>query len=321
MNKDSTGILNNIRSRLDTLFSVRVVDNHYVIRLFGLKFCKKFPYKYDFQEVTECGVTIEKRDPKIIVSLTTFPGRINIVYKTVSTLLQQSVKPDEVVLWLAEEQFPTKELPENLTRLQQFGLTIKWCDDTRSFKKLIPSLVEYPNDIIITVDDDYYYDKDLIKTLLEENSKHPDCIIGGRAMLLVRRPNGNYKLIRRSYIYDDTYLPSFLNPFIGFSGVLYPPHSLHKDVLDKSKFMELIPTNDDAWFWLHGVRNRTKFVPCKDSYKLKYYTIENSQETGLYQVNGANSQTGIGGEGAVNMFLGIYPDLRKIMDEERLGAE
>ena len=187
--KETTGLWNNFRSGLDKLFSVRIVDEHIVMRLFGLKFCKKYPWRYEFQEVTEYGLTTEKRNPKVIVSLTTFPGRINIVYKTISTLLTQTVKPDEVILWLAEEQFPTKELPENLTRLQKFGLTIKWCEDIRSFKKLIPTLKENPNDIIITTDDDYYYDKDLIKTLLEEHQKYPDCIIGGRAMLLVLQRN------------------------------------------------------------------------------------------------------------------------------------
>lgn len=315
------GLLSNLRSKLDTLFSFRVVDDHYIVRLFGLKFCKKFPYSYEFREVSETGITLEKRNPRVIVSLTTFPARINIVYKTISTLLQQTEKPDEVILWLANEQFPTKELPENLTRLQEFGLTIKWCDDIRSYKKLIPTLAEYPNDIIVTVDDDYYYDKDLIKTLLSEHKKYPNCIIGGRAMILVRKADGSYRLRRRSYIYDDSYLPSFLNPFIGFGGVLYPPKSLHSDVFDREKFMKIIPTNDDAWFWINAVRNRTKFVPCKDSYKLKYYTIEDSQSVGLYQVNDSKSQVGLSGEAAANYFLKTYTDAKEIIDAERLGAE
>ena len=61
--------------------------------------------------------------------------------KTIKTLLKQTVKPDKVVLWLAEEQFPQKEneLPSELLELQNFGLTIKWCTDIRSYKKLIPA--------------------------------------------------------------------------------------------------------------------------------------------------------------------------------------
>lgn len=315
--KKTTGFWNNFRSKLDVLFSFRVVDEHYVLRIFGIKFCKKYPYKFDFKEASELGITTEKRSPKIIVSLTTFPGRINLVYKTITTLLQQTVKPDEVILWLANEQFPTHELPENLTRLQEFGLTIRWCEDIRSYKKLIPTLTEHPDDIIITTDDDYYYDKNLIKTLLDEHDKNPDCIIGTRAMLHVRQKSGKFKLIRRSYIYDDTYLPSYLNAFIGFGGVLYPPHSLHPDILDKEKFMKLIPTNDDAWFWLHGALQGTKIVPCKNGYKLKLYPIENSQVVGLYQINGANTTVGIGGQEAANMFMEMYPELKAKINSER----
>ena len=298
---------NNLRSFFDSIFSFRKVDEHIIVRLFGMKFCKKVNVCADYTEANEYGLTREKRNPKIIVSLTTFPGRIDIVHKTISTLLQQTVKPDEIVLWLAEEQFPDKILPENILKLQEYGLTIKWCNDIKSYKKLIPSLKEYSEDIIITVDDDYYYDKNLLKILLDEHFEHPDCIIGGRAMRLIPR-NGRYLLKRRSYIYDSSYLPNFLNPFIGFSGVLYPPHCLHDDVFDENKFMEIIPTNDDAWFWINAVRKGTKFVPAKEGYKLKYYTVESSQETGLYQVNGANTQRGICGEDAANMFLKMYPD-------------
>ena len=309
------GFLQNLRSKLDGLFSVRMVDEHLVIRLFTLKFCKKFDYKYDFQPASEYGLNREIRNPKVIVSLTTFPARIEIVYKTITTIMQQSVKPDKIVLWLAEEQFPDKNLPENLTRLEQFGLTIKWCEDIRSYKKLIPSLKEYPDDIIVTLDDDYYYDKDLLKTLLEEHEKYPNCIIANRAMRLIVKQEGKHRMVKRSYIYDSSYLPSYKNFFIGFGGVLYPPHCLYSEVLDKEKFMTIIPTNDDAWFWLNAIRNNTKIVQSRNGYKLKMYPIENSQELGLYKLNCNNSQLGITGEVAANMFAEQYPDFNSRIHE------
>lgn len=309
----TVNLLQRLKSIIAWWFSFQNVDEHYVIKFFGLKFCGKHKVNYDFKEVKECGVIIEKRTPKIIISLTTFPARINMVYKTISTLLEQTEKPDEVVLWLADEQFPNRELPSNLTRLQEYGLTIKWCNDIKSYKKLIPSLREYSDDIIITVDDDYYYDKNLVKSLLEEHKKYPKCIIGGRAMILKPDKNWQFKLKRRSYVYDGSYLPSYLNPFIGFAGVLYPPNSLHKDVLDESKFMKIIPTNDDAWFWINAVKNKTKFIPCKNSYKLKFYQIENSQEVGLYQVNGKDTTQGINGEEAATMLVNMYPETQGII--------
>lgn len=46
----------------------------------------------------------------------------------------------------------------------------------RSYTKLIPCLVKYPNDSIITVDDDILYTRDTIKRLVEINSKTPNAI-------------------------------------------------------------------------------------------------------------------------------------------------
>ncbi len=41
-----------------------------------------------------------------------------------------------VILYLAEEQFPNKEadLPGKLLKFKENGLTIKWCEDLKSYK-------------------------------------------------------------------------------------------------------------------------------------------------------------------------------------------
>ena len=41
-------------------------------------------------------------------------------------------------------------------------------------------------------------------------------------------------------------------------GVLYPPGSLYKDVLNEELFMKLCPTADDIWFWSMAILNNTK---------------------------------------------------------------
>jgi len=260
---EKVSFFQDLKSNLAWLFSMQDIDEHTVIKLFGLKICKKHKVKFDFKEVNEIGVTIEKRTPKLIVSLTTFPARINLVYKTISTLLQQTLKPDEVVLWLADEQFPNRELPKNLTHLQEFGLSIKWCEDIKSFKKLIPSLREFPEDIIVTVDDDNYYDKRVLEFLYNSYLKNPKNIHARQAFRVKSDNDFKLSINARNYVYDSTYLPSYLNEPVGCGGVLYPPHCLHLDVLNEEVFMEIIPTNDDIWFWAHALMNRRFFVEKK----------------------------------------------------------
>ena len=124
------------------------------------------------------GVNMIQRKEEVIISLTTHPARILSSYKTICTLLNQDYKPDKVILWLAKEQFPSiNDIPQKIQDLQKYGLTIGWWQDIRSYKKLIPALHEYPNAIIVTVDDDWYYRRDMLKILVEEHQKYPNEII------------------------------------------------------------------------------------------------------------------------------------------------
>lgn len=228
-----------------------------IITICGLKFEYKTGRSYKYQEIISSGVTAKKRSPKIIVSLTSFPQRIPYVYKTVSSLLNQTLKPDYVVLWLAKEQFPNneKDLPQELLRLTEFGLQIKWCNDIRSYKKLIPALKEYPNEIIITVDDDIYYDKNMVELLYKSYLKEPQYIHCHRCTKIFYK-NGNLKAKGGGKKYYKK--PSFANKLVGVGGVLYPPHTLYKDITNEELFTELAPTNDDIWFWLMAVLNNVR---------------------------------------------------------------
>jgi len=84
------------------------------------------------------GVTIDKRTPLLIVSLTTIPERIDRVYLAIETLLQQSVKPDYLILWLSESDFSdeylksTNHATRRLLNQKNRGLKIELCKDIRS---------------------------------------------------------------------------------------------------------------------------------------------------------------------------------------------
>ena len=314
-NRMKVSFWQNLKSDLAWLFSFNDIDDHYVIKLFGVKFCKKHRVEIDSKDVNELGVTAEKRNPQLILSLTTYPARINSVYKTISTLLTQTLKPDRVVLWLAEPQFPDKNLPENLTRLQEFGLEIKWVEkDIRSFKKLIPSLKEFPEDIIITVDDDNYYDPRLVEFLYNAYLEQPECIHARQAFVVKHDTKGKLVMKARNYVYNSTYLPSYMNEPVGCGGVLYPPDALDKNVLNEEQFMKEVPTNDDLWFWAHALIKGTKISVIKNNYKLKNYIVENSQQDALWQKNmiNATSTIGMSGYDTINLLRDKFPQIKEL---------
>ena len=202
-----------------------------------------------------------KRDnkPRLIVSLTSFPERMYDVHYTLYSLLNQSLKPDTVILWLAKEQFPNLEqdVPSEVLKLRNNGLVIKWCEDIRSYKKLVPTLNEFSNDIIITADDDIYYPPQWLELLYSAYLKNPHAIHCHRGHRLTFSSNGEILPYKKWKHRISSSVPSFINFFTGAGGVLYPPHSLYKDVTEKKLFQKLAPNADDIWFWAMAVMNNT----------------------------------------------------------------
>lgn len=297
------------------LFFFRIIDSHIYFELFKkIKVALKFKTKFPYQKVTDYGVTVEKRSPQLIVSLTSFPGRIDSVEKTINTLLNQTLKPDRVILWLAESQFANKEndLPAGLLKLKELGLEIKWCEDLKPYKKLVPALKEFPNDIIVTADDDLYYQKDWLEELYNAYKKDNSCIYTrGAAHLDIKGDNISVLPYRANY----NYKPSFANVLMGGSGTLFPPHSLHPDVLNEEKILNFIPTQDDIYFWAMAVLNKTKICYLK-SKNMNMYQRENTRKSGLCKINNTNGSGMSPFEAYKKVFI-EYPEIYSLITEEK----
>lgn len=206
------------------------------------------------RRVKEWGLSKTPRSPRVIVSLTSYPKRIGTVHRTIETLLTQTFKPDLVVLWLGEDKFPNKEadLPQSVLRLRDFGLLIGWTKDIRSYTKLVPALKAYPDDIIVTADDDVFYQANWLELLYRSYEKDKDAIHCQlvRRITVVHGKVGPYS----TWAYGtEKGCASALNLLMGVAGVLYPPHSLHEDVLREDLFKDLSPMADDLWFWAMAV--------------------------------------------------------------------
>ena len=108
----------------------------------------------------------------IYVTLTSWKGRINFIHKNLENLLENSIKPKKIILNLAIEEFPNQysELPKEIKLLlrKYLNFEIYWVKKNNNvFKKLIPTINRFKNDLIISVDDDILYPKNLIKNMLK----------------------------------------------------------------------------------------------------------------------------------------------------------
>lgn len=277
------------------------------------RWCYSFirPRPAYYQPVTKIGVcTDTKRRERVVVSLTSFPARIKTVSYTIDTLLSQNVKPDKVVLWLAESQFPKKEscLPAQLIRLRKYGLEIRWTKDTKSYKKIIPTLIEFPNDIIITVDDDVYYPPSWLGLLLNAYERNPNVVHCHRAHLM------KFDAKNLPLSYDKWGMSCAPGGTIGYDvlqtgvgGVLYPPHCFYKDVIDEEKFISIASSTDDIWLWAMCVLNKTP-IHVVDGNIVNFEGVFNVRKDALWNINHKGYNDIV-----LKSLFKYYPELQRLL--------
>ena len=225
---------------------------------------------------------------QIIVSLTSFPQAIPYAVQAIRSILTGSLLPDKIVLYLDTQKFPEGILPQELEALKAecpiFEVRFDEAE-IRSYKKLIPALRDFPNDIIVTIDDDIQYHPDMLSRLIQIHKQAPDAIIAHRVRKV--QLNSPYRTWRKYKWYDFIFRRLHFDRHAmqtGVGGVLYPPHSLDEKMLDSTLFMTMAPTNDDIWFWAAAVSHGTFVVPVPGWHR-KTIEIGKPKEFALKTVN------------------------------------
>jgi hypothetical protein len=147
---------------------------------------------------------LAKSEQRVVISLTTTPYRINRIRQVLSTLRNQSIKPDKIIL-----NVPTHlkranlgyKIPSWLATMP--GISINRCEDYGPLTKLLPTLQleTNPKTIIITVDDDTWYTPHLVRDFLSFAFAHPNAVITPTNLAL--KFDNNFKIIAANQTYGD----------------------------------------------------------------------------------------------------------------------
>lgn len=188
---------------------------------------------------------------KIIVSMTSYPGRITNIGKAIYFLLtKQTLKPDEIHLWLSIEEFKNKEkdLPNDLVSiLNTDNVFLHWLPKNTYVHKR-HEIFKYTTDedCVFLIDDDVRYSDDLIQKVMEAHKKFPDSIIcynsypehryNGRRIIYGPEINENIPSVNKVRWCGQSMIPS----------KLYPKDILdqaHQEIRNKTS-----PISDECWF-------------------------------------------------------------------------
>ena len=271
---DKNGILSKILNRL-VAKTIKFFIDFFIPRFFSRT--------SSYQQI---GINTDNyRNKKIIISLTSFPKRIKFVWIAVECLLRQSYKPDAIILWLSKTQFEGLSLPNSLINQIPRGLTVKFVeDDLKSHKKYVYAFDLFPDDYIVTVDDDLYFDNCLIENLINLKNSFPNSIPTNRCHGIKFNKNGEIIKYSKWFHNSTECKPSFFLVPTGGFGTLYCRQDLADSYNDIALIKSICPHADDLWMRIQTLL-LNKTVVTNDKYNKDPITIKNSQIENLVKIN------------------------------------
>lgn len=264
---------------------------------------------------------------RIIVSFTSYPARIKTVSKVLDSIISQTIVPDEILLFLSSDQFSGYGSLPDFSFYEKFGFEVCWQEeDLKSHKKYYYVMQRYPDDIIITVDDDICYSNTMIEELLYYHGKYPRAVITRRAHLVTWMRDGGIASYAKWYMECLRYIgiPRMDLIATGVGGVLYPPHVFKEEIFNKHIFMEKAPYADDLWLKVMELYSGVPVVLAKQLFEDT--GLEDYARNGLYSNYNADGGNDIQLQallktygnscGEENFLLGRLAQEGKLMQDE-----
>ena len=223
-----------------------------------IKCAKKMELKFGLNEI--------QRDKKIIVSLTSFPPRFPNIGLCLKSLLCQDTKPDRIIVYFSNDTNES-DLTEEMREYQKYGIEYRFNKqyNLKPHDKYIHAMKEFPDDIVVTADDDIVYPHDWLTSLISTYERYPNCICARRVHLMTFDENGDLR--KYNHFIDQCRkitTPSRQLLATGCGGALYPPHLLIEETFNIDNIIKLSLDADDIWLKCMEILSDVKVVWVKN---------------------------------------------------------
>lgn len=284
--------------KLGWLVSIR---SEKILNKRGLGFVSKAVYKiikmfcmssiemicwFKFELLHQYPSPLEDDEKGPVVSLTSFPARINTIWIVLISMFYQTRKPGKILLILTDEEFPhgKESLPKSLQRMEKLGVEIVFVNyNLKPHNKYYYALSTIRDRDVITIDDDLFYWDNTIERLYKLKAEHPDCICANKALQIVK--DGDVFCYRRPS--PNVCGHSFMAQGVG--AVLYPSHFRTDNLFNKEDIMKLCLLNDDNWLKVNEILANIKV--CTNGVYPHPMVLLKSQHYALWKKNIPNNRS------------------------------
>jgi hypothetical protein len=215
------------------------------------------------------------------ISLTSWRPRLQELPLVLLTLLQQTLRPREIVVWLTREDYNALN-GQVREQFEKYWVRFQICDDLKSHKKWLPMIEEGHREPFVICDDDIIYPTIWFERLVAEDRS--DAYVGVKCHSITFDANRSiapYSSWKKQIRSNGE--PSH-NVFItGCGGAVIHPDRIPREFLDHSSIMQNCPRADDVWL---KTAHLAVGIPCyKTRFCFPCLELPGTYENGLAAVN------------------------------------
>lgn len=259
------------------------------------------------------------KDSPLIVSMTSFPARIDLVWITIASIMNQTKKAGRIILWLSNEQYAGEDadLPKKLVALKKRGLEIRYCKDLMPHKKYFYTMQENPDAIVVTIDDDIFYPENHLEMLWKKHLEYPKAVCCWYAHKIGYDKQGEVL----PYNDWESDVAGFNEPTmqllpVGCGGVLYPVKEMPEELFREEQIRKLCIRTDDLWLKSMEVLSGIPVVRCVED-SLIFYGFIQTRHKGLFADNADKD----GNDVSMRKILESYPKVQELLYQDFLDRK
>jgi hypothetical protein len=222
---------------------------------------------------------VEKRQKKVIISLTSYPQRFDFLPSVFDSIKNQSFLIKNIKLVLTNND--RKLFKGDINGIDI--MTVK--KDLKPHKKYYYTMSKYRDYAILTIDDDTIYCNNMINSLFNSYIEHPNIVSGRAGHFMKYKGNGELTGYLSWFAPINSVKNIDYNIFlIGVGGIIYPP-----DILNiKEEYLDIIRDfliGDDFVLKHLEIKKGIEQRLLKTNHPQGLYMKNNSQHRPLYDIN------------------------------------